>query len=172
MSIIRFSRTVKAPANCLWDAVADYANVANYHPQVKSSSLLSSNAKGIGASRNCVLYDNSSIVEHVTGWEEGKRIRSTTQHAMSPLQEVHSTISIRTNNCQSSIVTLEVEYAVKYGLAGKLMDALLIKRLTMNNLTTTLACLEHYVRTGQTVGNNGDISHMPYVRHVSECLCR
>ncbi|MEM6929955.1 MAG: SRPBCC family protein, partial [Myxococcota bacterium] len=61
-----------APRATVWSTLADLGGVADYNPNLARSSWLSAAREGIGAARQCVLPDHSTIDERVVAWDDGR----------------------------------------------------------------------------------------------------
>ena len=72
MAKITTRRTINAPASQVWEVIGNYHNPHVFHPFLESVEQLSEVDRGVGATRQCNLYNKSSIVEEVIEWEEGR----------------------------------------------------------------------------------------------------
>ena len=155
MRNVAVTKDVNAPAERVWEVISDYGGVHKFHPMVKTSPILTKNARGLGAKRRCEFYDRTSVVEEITKWDEGKSISVVLSEASMPLKRANATIRISPINGDSSEVTLAMDYDVKYGSMGKLMDMLMMRRMMQKMFFKVLKGLEHHVVTGELIGENG-----------------
>ncbi len=58
----------------LEETVADVGTIAEWHPGVAQSPVITPQASGLGAARRVELYDGSTAVETVTSLEEGRSV--------------------------------------------------------------------------------------------------
>lgn len=155
MSKVTQTKNINAPAERVWEIIADFGNVHKYHPIVKSADLLRNKDRGIGAKRRCHFYDNTSLVEEITDWDEGNGFTVDLTEASMPLKQAQASMRVTPTGAKSSIVTIEMEYVVKYGLMGKLMDVMMMRRMMGKMFTKILSSLEHHVLTGELIGKDG-----------------
>ncbi len=154
MSTITKSVTINAPTSRIWDAIKDVGYVHNWHPVVEASPVLSDNASGLGASRRCEMYDGSSVVETVTELTEGRRVVLELSDFSLPLNNASASITLDPVDDGTTRVTMEMNYEVKYGPAGWLMDQMMMKRMMGSLFLKVLGGLDHHVRTGEYVGKD------------------
>ncbi len=155
MTIVSSALTINAPAEQAWNVIADYGNVYRFHPSVKFSSLVSSVERGVGARRRCDFYDKTIVVEEVTEWSEGEGFVVELSGGTMPFEHAHVQLKVRPIEEDSTLVTYKMEYKVKYGLVGRIMDALIIRRKMSNMFINVLKGMEYHVITGDTLGKNG-----------------
>lgn len=155
MTKAKTSKTINASADRVWEILADFSNVKNFHPLVSKSPMLSQNNKGIGATRRCEFYDNTSVVEKVIAWQEGSYITVELSEADMPLKQATVTMSVSALTGDTSEITIEMEYVVKYGLLGKIMGIVMMRPMMKKLFNKVLNSLEHHVRTGQIIGEKG-----------------
>lgn len=154
MARVTKSRVVKASAQQVWNVIGNYTNIHVFHPFVKDVDQLSEGAYGLGASRQCNLYNQSSIVETVTHWEEGRSY--TVQTGDQPMFGVTTgTMSVHFIDATTSKVTVDTTYTPKWGVLGKILDLLVLRMGVSYALSRVLKSLQHYMETGELVGKGG-----------------
>ncbi len=147
------NKTVMVPVKRVWDLISDFGMIYRYHPSVKSSPIITKKEHGIGVKRQCEFYDKSMIVEEVTGWDEGRSLTfEIVEASKMPLKMAKATMSVSPIDGDVSEVTLSMDYVVKYGLIGRLMDLVMMKRMMRNMFHTILRGLDHHLLTGDLVG--------------------
>jgi len=155
MSKIKATKNISATKELLWKTISDIGGIHLFHPLVESSPLLSENNRGIGAMRTCHFYDGTSVSEEVTEWVEGQKITFKLSDMSMPLKWGNASMELRTLAQNKTSVTIEMEYEVKYGLLGKLMDTFMLQRMMPKMMNQVLDSLDHYVQTGETIGKKG-----------------
>lgn len=155
MSNLAVTIEVNAPAERVWEVVSDFGGVHKFHPLVETSPLLTKNDRGLGAKRRCEFYDKTSIVEEVTKWDEGKSYSVVISEASMPLKRANATMRISPIDGDSSEVILAMDYEVKYGPVGKLMDMFMMRRMMGKMFGKVLKGLAHHAATGELIGKNG-----------------
>ena len=62
----KVTRIINGSRDQVWDLLTDLTTVIEWHLEVKSVDLLSSNKKGVGATRVSNFYDGTSVKETIT----------------------------------------------------------------------------------------------------------
>jgi len=154
MSIVSATRQIAAPASAVWAAVADIGGVHKWHPKVRQSPLLSVASEGPGAKRRCDFYDGTSVVEEVTDWVEGQSITLELSDMSMPLNKAVATIQLNPTGASSTEIAFEMEYSVKYGPMGWLMDAVMMRRMMGQMFELILSGLDHHIVSGEAIQEN------------------
>ena len=97
MNQLSSTATVRAPLARVWETLADVGSIAEWHPGVKRSPVLSTHRSGLGASRRVELYDGSSAVEEVTSLEEGRSLTVTMSEHTMPLSHGAATFTVESD---------------------------------------------------------------------------
>ncbi len=63
------SRRLYVPPKVVWDALADFASIARWAPQVDHSCLLTEQSSGVGAVRR-IQAGRNTVTETVIEWQE------------------------------------------------------------------------------------------------------
>ena len=155
MSQVSVTKKVNAPAERVWEIISDFGNPQVYHPLVKDADLLSVKDRGLGAKRRCNLYNSTSAVEEITRWVEGREFTAAATEGPMPFNNVEAGMRVIPLGTSSSEVTIAMSYVPKWGLAGRLLNALMMRMAVRKMLTKVLTGLEHHVTTGELVGKNG-----------------
>jgi len=154
MTTITKSRIINIPANQVWETISNYNNVHVFHPFVERADQLSEVDRGIGATRQCNLYNSSAIVEEVTEWEEGRSFTVVTSD--QPIfGETTGTMRVDPIDANRSNVTLDTNYTPKWGLFGKALDILVLRMGVTYTLNRVLKSLQYHMETGELVSKGG-----------------
>lgn len=153
----QFTRQIKidAPAERAWEALADFGAVHKYNPLVAHSHSTSAQSGGVGATRHCGLTLNgASVEERIVEWTEGESyvVDIYDGSKAPPFRQARAHLSVRPDGA-GSIVTGTLEYTLKFGPVGVLMDRLMVAPQLDKAWSQLLAGLKHYVETGQEVGD-------------------
>ncbi len=117
----------------IWALLSDLEAVARYNPGVRSASVTGSLRRGVGAMRACELLPKGRVVERVTHWEEGHAVGLEVAESDWPIHFMRWVTRVEPK-ATGAVITQELEYAVKFGPVGWLLDRLVMKR----KLTATL----------------------------------
>ncbi len=123
--------------------------VADWHPNVARSSVLTHNA-GVDASRRVEFHNGTSVVETVMEQENEKFV--TMELLEAPLlDKAVVTIQTERRSEDETAVTFSVDYDVKYGPIGWLMGTLMLKRSFRKIFGVSLGGLAYHLETGELV---------------------
>ena len=151
---VKVSRSMNVTAERVWEVIADYPNVHHYHPLVANVDLRSSTERGVGASRVCNFYDNTSVAEEVTDWQEGKSFTVELSEFSLPVKSATATLNVQATGANRSQVAIAMQFTPKLGALGWLMGTVLMRPLMRKTFKQVLAGLEHHAATGELVGKD------------------
>lgn len=107
--------------------------------------------RGVGAERHCHLYDGNHIQERVTQLVEGQRLALEVFDTSMPLRSADAVFELAPTPNGGTELTMTFTYVVKYGLLGKAMDGLMLRRMMTASLTRLLAALDDHLKTGAVI---------------------
>lgn len=150
MGIITVTRTLNVGADRAWAALADFGNIANFHPGLSGSHLLDGSAlAGVGAERRCDLKDRNYLVERVLHWQEGHAYTVDIIDTSMPLRRATATLRVEpidAHHCQAS---MQVDMTLKFGLLGKVMEVLAARGVMRRTMVGILNGLETFTTRHQ-----------------------
>jgi len=150
------SRTIQAPANRLWEILADFGGVYLFHPLVESSPITNGRGTGLGAARTCHLYNGAEVAEEITSFDpERRHLAITVRDPSGPIQSMGGEFTVTPINDVSCEVTAVMEYSLKGGVIGKAVDALLFRRMMERTIENVLEGLDDHAVTGAVIGEGG-----------------
>ncbi len=131
MRMVSVSRKIQAPGSAVWDVLADFPNIADWNSGITRSYATGDQTGGTGATRHCDLAPAGTLDETVRKWEPRKKmvisIDSTTK---LPIKRGLATFDLAAGDTAGQTnVDMNYEYETKWGLLGKLMGAMLDRRL-------------------------------------------
>lgn len=133
MTTIHHDVHANCPPERIWALLADLASVEHYNPGVRQARIEGAQARGVGARRSCELVPKGRVVERVTHWEEGRALGLEVIESDWPIRFMRWLTRIDAKDGGTRI-TQSLEYSVKFGPLGWLLDRLMLKR----KLTATL----------------------------------
>jgi len=150
MSQVQQSQVINAPIAPTWAAISSMRAVQDWHPNVARAVVLTPQDSGIGASRRVEFQDGRSEVETVI---EESELHSTTMEmtASSPLNRAVVTIRTEERSADTTEVTFSIDYGLKYGPIGWLIDAVMMRRLFRKAFGMALDGLSYHLETGKLV---------------------
>lgn len=151
MSQLSSTATVRAPLARVWETIADVGTIAEW----QRSPVLSAHRTGLGAVRRVELYDGTSAVEEVTSLDEGRSLTVTMSEFSMPLSRGAATFEVEADGDERTLVTMTMDYEMKYGPLGWLMNAIMLRPIIGKLLASVLSGLDHHLVTGDHIGRNG-----------------
>lgn len=139
---------INASKTEVWKVISDFANVYTWAPSVTASYSLTDEPTGLGAGRYCKLDGFGEIEEYITVWQEGEGF----VYDVTPLGPLHQSFSswwLNEIDPQTTKLTVVLAYEVRFGLFGKLMHKLVMRRKLEENFPNSLKALKHRIETGQ-----------------------
>ena len=119
---------IRAPKLKVWEVLSDVGGIEKFHPLVKKSKTLTIKKDGLGAKRYCELLPMGVMEEQVVEWQEGQSfVMKVVGGKMLPPHKFMEGIIELEEKQEHTLVRFSFRYELKYGLFGRLMDALLIK---------------------------------------------
>jgi hypothetical protein len=131
-------------ANCgperVWALLADLEAVQRYNPGVRAARIEGGARKGVGAQRVCDLHPKGRVVERVTVWEEQRALGLEVVESDWPIHFMRWVTKIGPRG-DGTVITQDLEYQVKLGPLGWLLDRLVMKRKLRTTLDAVFAGL-------------------------------
>ena len=147
---------INAPVEEVWALLADFGNIYLFNPNVPKSYLTSSQQQGVGTTRHCDLnVAGASIEERIVDWQEGKSMTIDIYEGKKspPFKTALATIRVASEKGGTK-VTGTLEYKMKFGPVGSLMDVAMVKPQFGKAWSLLFAGLKHYAETGEEI--NGE----------------
>ena len=156
MSNLSKSIVIDASPEQVWAVLKDFGGVHRWHPKVERSPLTGARNEGLGAGRVCHFYDGTSVREQVVEYAEGERMRVELSEFSMPLHRAEATLALRALGQGRSEVTFSMDYDVKFGPLGWVMNSLMMQPMLGKLFEQILEGLRHHVTTGELVGRDGE----------------
>jgi uncharacterized protein YndB with AHSA1/START domain len=151
MGKIVVTRELDHSANLVWSVLEDFGGVHRYSAGVEASPINPGTPEhGVGAERRCALYDGNHIQERVTESVEERLLSLEVFDTSMPIQSAAVRFDLEESG-GGSVLTMTMEYVVKYGLIGRAMDAMMMERMMTKSLTSLLAGLDEHLSTGKQI---------------------
>ena len=147
MATIYNEITVTAPVEKIWGALANIEMLDKYDPTVKKSTALSANKSGLEAKRKVLMLDGKNwFDEKVTVFKPNEALTYQLTDCSFPIKALQHSYSFEKTGNQTKVKQV-MQYTVKFGLLGKLMDAMMIRKQSDSGIKKFFAGLKSYVET-------------------------
>jgi hypothetical protein len=133
MTTIRHEVHARCRPEKVWALLADLEAVKSYNKTVKSVAVRGGQRTGVGAARVCDLLPSGRVVERVIEWQEGRAVGLEVAESDWPIHFMRWVTKLEAKD-GGTRVTQDLEYRVKMGPLGWLLDRVVMKR----KLTKTL----------------------------------
>jgi uncharacterized protein YndB with AHSA1/START domain len=128
----------------IWSILADPAKLDQYDPTVKKSTLISAERTGPGAKRKVEMLDGKNwFEEKITDFEPNKRLTYQLTACSFPIHRLKHTYTFEVKGNQT-IVKQVMDYTVKFGFLGRIMDALMIRKQSDAGIKKFFAGLKEF----------------------------
>ena len=140
---------VNAPRDQIFSVLADLEAVQHYNPTVLDAKYITSNRTGIGAARECDLGKDGKVQERVIEYKENEYIAMELSKHSWPLEFMKWTTSVKTDS-QGSFINQNLQYKMKFGLIGSLLDKLFMKKKLDSTLNSVFKSMKSYIENGKS----------------------
>ncbi|MEE8217889.1 MAG: SRPBCC family protein [Vicinamibacteria bacterium] len=121
---------INAPRETVWRRLADLGGIHVFHPGLSGSHLLGDQPEGIGARRRCELKGGGHLDEEVVEWadQESLALTITGGKGLPPFVRAGGRFTLSDGENGGTVVGLALEYQLRFGWLGSLMDRLMVRR--------------------------------------------
>ena len=141
MATIDHDLTAHCPPQAIWALLADLEAVSRYNPGVRAAALRGAQRTGVGAARACELRPQGRVVERVTHWDDGRALGLEVAESDWPIHFMRWVTRLQPTPEGGTRVTQSLEYQVKFGSVGWLLDQFVMRRRLTASVDTVLASL-------------------------------
>jgi ribosome-associated toxin RatA of RatAB toxin-antitoxin module len=147
MATLHNEITVNASIDKVWTVLTDLELLDKYDPTVKESTLVSSVKTGIGAKRKVLMRDGKNwFDEKITIFKPNEALTYQLTDCSFPIKGLKHSYSFEKSGSQTKVKQV-MEYTVKFGLLGKLLDTLMIRKQSDNGIKKFFVGLKSYAET-------------------------
>ena len=153
--MVHFSTQIRIDATTeeVWEVLADFGRIYLWNPGVRHSYSTSESDHGLLATRHCELPKGDDYLdEQILEWREGESFKVDIYETNLPLHRNVVEFSIVADG-NGTIVTVAPDYALKYGLLGRLMNQIVVGRKFKKGMEDLLTGLKYHIETGEVVGD-------------------
>ena len=144
MTTLHNEITINAPIEKIWEALSSIENLDKFDPTVKKSTAISSEKNGLGAKRKVDMLDGKNwFEEKVTVFKTNEALTYQLTDCSFPINGLKHSYSFEKSVSQTKVKQV-MEYSVKFGLLGKLLDSLMIRKQTSSGIKKFFNGLKEY----------------------------
>jgi ligand-binding SRPBCC domain-containing protein len=148
MTVLENSIRIDAPPGKVWSVLGSLEALDRYDPGVTKSEIVTTSREGPGSARRCDLAPGGWFKEKVADWKPNESLSFELFECTLPVRRLKHTYTL-TPDGSGTTVRQRMEYELKFGPIGKLMDAMMVRRKWDAGIKGFFAGLKHYVATGQ-----------------------
>ncbi len=144
---------INATTEKVWEVLADFGGIYLWNPGVRHSYSISESNHGLLATRHCELLTSDDYLdEQILEWRDGESFKVAISDTNLPFHRSVVEFSVEADG-NGTIVTVAPDYALKYGLLGRLMNQIVVRRKFKRGMEDLLKGLKYHIETGEVVGD-------------------
>jgi ribosome-associated toxin RatA of RatAB toxin-antitoxin module len=137
--------TINASIDKIWTVLTDLELLDKTDPTVKTVTLISENKTGLNAKRKVLMQDGKNwFDEKITVFKPNEELVYQLTDCSFPIKALKHTYNFQKIGNQTK-VQQEMEYTVKFGLLGVLMDKMMIGKQFNSGINKFLNGLKTYI---------------------------
>lgn len=148
MTTLKHEVSVAADIDTVWRTLSDLPAVKQHNPSVVSVCILTDKTTGIGAVRRCEMKTKDWVEEKVWAFDPPHAIGFEVAASSWPVATMKWRTELRPDG-STTLVTQEMNYKLKFGLLGLLLDKLVMRRKLNASLQQVFANLKSHVESTQ-----------------------
>jgi ribosome-associated toxin RatA of RatAB toxin-antitoxin module len=138
------SITINAPLDKIWSLLTDLEMLDKLDPTVKKSTLISENRTGPEAKRKVLMQDGKNwFDEKITLFKPNEALVYQLTDCSFPIKGLKHTYSFQQEGNRVKVQQV-MEYTVKFGVLGVLMDKMMIGKQFNSGITKFMNGLKTY----------------------------
>jgi ligand-binding SRPBCC domain-containing protein len=144
MATIKNEITINAPIEKIWSLLTDLEMLDKYDPTVKKATIISTEKTGIGAKRKVNMLDGKNwFDEKITVFNPNEDLTYQLTDCTFPMKDLKHSYSFEKIGNQTKVKQV-MQYTVKFGLIGKLLDSLMIRKQSDAGIKKFFAGLKNF----------------------------
>ena len=149
MTTLHNEIAINAPIEIIWEALSEMEGLENLDLNVKKSTAISQVKSGIGARRKVDMRDGKNwFEEKITDFKPNDAITYELTACSFPVQRLKYTYTLEKFGNQIKVKQV-MEYQIKFGLFGKLLDSLMIRKQYDKGIKGFFGGLKSYIEKKQ-----------------------
>jgi ligand-binding SRPBCC domain-containing protein len=147
MTVLENSIRIDATPEEVWSVLASLEALDRYDPGVAKAEIVSDVKEGPGAARRCDLKPGGWFKEKVSTWKPHEALAFELYECTLPVRRLEHTY-ILVSEGGGTVVRQRMEYQLKFGAVGRLLDALVVRRKWNAGVQSFFGGLKRYVEDG------------------------
>ena len=150
---VRAAAPIPLPIEACWEKFRDLTRAKDYVPGLTDTVITTEKTEGVGASRIVSHAQFGDMNETVVQWDEGVGMTIRLHKGdkgPSPMKTGSFRYEFKRAGEGTEIHTA-LTYEMPLGVLGRLLDALVLRRVFQRNVGDTAACLAENYRTDRPV---------------------
>lgn len=156
MTVLENSIRIAASPEKVWAALSSLDALSRYDPGVARVEIVSAGREGPGAARKCELAPGGWFKERVVEWTPREALSFELTECTLPVRRLEHRYRL-TPDGDGTIVRQRMEYELKYGALGRLLDRVVVRRKWDAGIKGFFGGLKAYVE-GASVETSGAAS--------------
>ena len=137
--------TVNASVQELWTVLTDLEALDKYDPTVKTATIISTQRTGLNAARKVLMRDGTNwFEEKITEFEPGRSLCYQLTDCSFPIKGLRHSYRFKPTPSGTEVEQV-MEYTVKFGLLGRVLDRLMIRKQTSAGIQKFFSGLKAHV---------------------------
>jgi ligand-binding SRPBCC domain-containing protein len=146
MTVLENSIRIDAPPEKVWSVLSSLDVLDRYDPGVVKSEIVTTTRQGPGSARRCDLKPGGWFKEKVADWQPNESLSFELFECTLPVRSLKHSYTL-TPDGSGTVVRQRMEYDLKFGPIGKLMDTLMVRRKWQAGIESFFSGLKRYVET-------------------------
>lgn len=145
MTTLQNEILIQAPIHKIWEALSIIDNLEKFDPTVKNSVALTKNHSGLHAKRKVDMLDGKNWFEEmVTVFIPNEKLQYQLTDCSFPIAGLAHSYSFEKNGNYVKVKQV-MQYTVKFGVLGKILDTVMIRKQTNSGILKFLNGLKEFV---------------------------
>ena len=147
MTVLENAIRIDTTPEKVWSVLTSLDALAKYDPGVSKVEIVSEAKVGPGAARRCDLAPGGWFKERVTDWRPSEALSFELFECSLPVRALRHSYTLVPDG-GGTLVSQRMEYRLKFGPLGRLLDAMIVRRQWQAGIHGFFAGLKRYVESG------------------------
>ncbi len=154
MTVLETSIRIDARPHEVWSVLASLDALEQYDPGVTKSQIVTPETSGPGAARQCDLKPGGWFRERIAEWKPDEAISFELYECTLPVRRLKHSYTLVPDG-SGTLVQQRMEYQLKFGPLGALLDAMVVRRKWAAGINLFFAGLKQHVEKGRVPAKEG-----------------